>query len=78
MTFHFFCWIKPVTFLPAASQFQNVSEAAAVMSRYDALLNRPEVHFQHRYEARRTSFSPAGHGYLQPTKMSLGIVTIWL
>ena len=66
-----------MTFLPAASQFQNVSEAAAVMSRYDALLNRPEVHFQHRYEARRTSFSPAGHGYLQPTKMSLGIVTIW-
>ena len=45
-----------------------------MMSRYDALLNRPEVHFQHRYEARRTRFSPAGHGYLQATKMSLSIV----
>ena len=63
-----FSWITPRAFL-AVERLRNASEAAAVMSRYDALLNRPEVQFQHRYEAKEFwsfgVFEPAGCGYYE-------------
>eukprot|EP00435_Cladocopium_sp_Y103_P004501 s2046_g1.t1 len=41
----------PGVSLPPGYRTLSTAEAASVMSRYDALLNRPEVRFQHRYEA---------------------------